>query len=74
MNVNNYLLEYMRIHLISLEQDQTDVYEQMDKLDENSKDYRELDFEFNWLGGQIITTRHFIEIGEEYAANNNGVA
>ena len=74
MNVNNYLLEYMRIHLISLEQDQTDVYEQMDKLDENSKDYRELDFEFNWLGGQIIATRHFIEIGEEYAANNNGVA
>ena len=74
MNANNYLLEYMRIHLISLEQDQTDVYEQMDKLDENSKDYRELDFEFNWLGGQIIATRHFIEIGEEYAANNNGVA
>jgi hypothetical protein len=74
MNVNNYLLEYMRIHLISLEQDQTDVYEQMDKLNENSKDYRELDFEFNWLGGQIIATRHFIQIGEEYAANNNGVA
>jgi hypothetical protein len=74
MNANNYLLEYMRIHLISLEQDQTDVYEQMDKLDENSKDYRELDFEFNWLGGQIIATRHFIQIGEEYAANNNGVA
>jgi len=74
MNANNYLLEYMRIHLISLEQDQTDVYEQMDKLDENSKDYRELDFEFNWLGGQIIATRHFIQIGEEYEANNNGVA
>jgi hypothetical protein len=74
MNANNYLLEYMRIHLISLEQDQTEVYEQMDKLDENSKDYRELDFEFNWLGGQIIATRHFIQIGEEYAANNNGVA
>ena len=74
MNANNYLLEYMRIHLISLEQDQTDVYEQMDKLDENSKDYRELDFEFNWLGGQIIATRHFIQIGEEFAANNNGVA
>ena len=69
MNANNYLLEYMRIHLISLEQDQTDVYEQMDKLDENSKDYRELDFEFNWLGGQIIATRHFIEIGEKNNAS-----
>ena len=74
MNASNYLLEYMKIHLISLEQDQSEVYEQMDKLDENSKDYRELDFEFNWLGGQIIATRHFIQIGEEYAANNNGVA
>lgn len=72
--MSNYLIEYMKAHLISLEQDQTDVYGQMDKLDENSKDYKELDFEFNWLGGQIIATRHFIEIGEEYAANNNGVA
>jgi len=41
----------------------------MDKLDENSKDYRELDFEFNWLGGQIIATRHFIEIGEKNNAS-----
>ena len=72
--MSNYLIEYMKAHLISLEQDQTNVYEQMDKLDENSKDYKELDFEFNWLGGQIIATRHFIETGEEYAANNNGVA
>ena len=72
--MSNYLIEYMKAHLISLEQDQTDVYGQMDKLDENSKDYKELDFEFNWLGGQIIATRHFIETGEEYAANNNGVA
>jgi hypothetical protein len=68
MNASNYLLEYMKIHLISLEQDQSEVYEQMDKLDENSKDYRELDFEFNWLGGQIIATRHFIEIGEKHNA------
>jgi hypothetical protein len=66
-SMSNYLLEYMKIHLVSLEQDQADVAEQMESLDPNSKDYAELDFEYNWLGGQIIATRHFIQIGEEHA-------
>lgn len=69
--MSDYLLEYMKIHLISIEQDQAEVAEQMESLDMNSKDYAELDFEYNWLGGQIIATRHFIQIGEEHAANNN---
>jgi len=71
MSVNNYLLEYMKIHLISIEQDQEGITEEMEMLDENSKDYRDLEFEYNWLAGQIIATRHFIQIGEEHAANNN---
>jgi hypothetical protein len=65
--MSNYLLEYMKIHLVSIEQDQADVSEQMEALDPNSKDYAELDFEYNWLAGQIIATRHFIQIGEEHA-------
>ena len=69
--MSDYSLEYMKIHLISIEQDQAEVAEQMESLDMNSKDYAELDFEYNWLGGQIIATRHFIQIGEEHAANNN---
>jgi hypothetical protein len=69
--MSNYLIEYMRVHLISLEQDQADVSQSMEQLDPNSKNYIELDFEYNWLGGQIIATRHFIQIGEEHAANNN---
>jgi len=40
--MSNYLIEYMKAHLISIEQD-------------------------NWLGGQAIATRHFIQIGEEHA-------
>jgi len=67
--MSNYLLEYMKIHLISLEQDQTDVSQSMEQLDPNSKDYVELDFEYNWLGGQIIATRHFIQVGEEHGTN-----
>jgi len=61
----SYLIEYMKLHLVSIEPDQEYVKEQMESLDMNSKDYAELDFEFNWLGGQIIATRHFIQIGEE---------
>ena len=67
--MSSYLLEYMKLHLVSIEQDQEYVKEQMEELDENSKDYAELDFEYNWLGGQIIATRHFIQIGEEHATN-----
>ena len=66
--MSNYLIEYMKVHLISLEQDQEAVSQSMEQLDPNSKDYVELDFEYNWLGGQIIATRHFIQIGEEHAA------
>ena len=69
--MSSYLLEYMKIHLVSLEQDQADVSQQMELLDPSSKDYAELDFEYNWLGGQIIATRHFIQIGEEHAAQAN---
>ena len=65
--MHTYLLEYMKAHLISIEQDQAEIAEQMESLDMNSKDYQELDFEYNWLGGQIIATRHFIEVGEEHA-------
>ena len=60
----------MKIHLISLEQDSAYIEKQMEELDMNSKDYVELDFEYNWLGGQIIATRHFIKIAEEH----NGTA
>jgi hypothetical protein len=67
--MSNYLIEYMKIHLLSIEQDQEGVAQEMELLDENSKDYRDLEFEYNWLAGQIIATRHFIKIGEEHAAN-----
>ena len=68
--MHTYLLEYMKIHLISLEQDSAYIEKQMEELDMNSKDYVELDFEYNWLAGQMIATRHFIKIAEEH----NGTA
>ena len=65
--MSNYLIEYMKAHLISIEQDQEGIASEMELLDPNSKDYTELDFEYNWLAGQSIATRHFIQIGEEHA-------
>ena len=67
--MSSYLIEYMRAHLISIEQDQAEIEKQMEHLDMNCKEFKELDAEFVWLGGQIIATRHFIQIGEEYAIN-----
>ena len=66
--MSSYLIEYMKAHLISIEQDQEGIASQMEMLDPSSKEYAELDFEYNWIAGQIIATRHFIQIGEE----NNG--
>jgi len=67
--MSNYLLEYMKIHLVSIEQDQEDVEKQMQDIDMDSQEFKELDSEFVWLGGQAIATRHFIQIGEEHAGN-----
>ena len=43
----NKFIEYTKLHLISLMQDTETLENKMEQLDENSKDYRELDFEFN---------------------------
>ena len=60
-----YLTEYMRIHLISIEQDIEGLAGQMELLDENSKDYKELEFEYNYLQGQSIITRHYLSVADD---------
>lgn len=60
-----YLVEYMKIHLISIEQDIEDISNQMEALDMNSKEYAELDFEYNYLQGQSIVTRHFLSVAHD---------
>lgn len=58
------LIEYIKIHLISLSQDQDEITKTMSNLDENSKDYKELDFEYNWLSGQMVGIHHILEVAE----------
>lgn len=59
------LIEYTKLHLISLMQDSESLEDRMEQLDENSKDYKELDFEFNWVSGQITATRHLLSVVED---------
>ena len=58
------LIEYMKVHLISLAQDQDELTKTMSNLDENSKDYKELDFQYNWLSGQLVGIHHILEVAE----------
>ena len=58
------LIEYIKIHLISLNQDIEAVAKKMDLLDENSKDYKELDFEYNFLSGQIHGVYYILDVAE----------
>ena len=63
--MSNQLTEYMNIHLISLEQDLAELSDKMESLDPNCKDFADLDFEFNWVSGQIAGVRHIMEYAKE---------
>ena len=59
------LIEYMKIHVISLEQDQAILSDKMEAIDPNCKDFNYLDIEYNWLNGQITGISHIIKVAEE---------
>jgi len=60
----NTLKEYLKLHIISLEQDLEDISNEMNKLDPESKDCKDLDFEYNYISGQSIATRHILSVAE----------
>jgi len=59
------LVEYIKLHVISLEQDIENISEEMEALDPASKDYNELDFEYNHCSGQLLATRHILSVVED---------
>jgi hypothetical protein len=65
VNRKTKLIEYTKLHVISLEQDLEDITNQMEALDPSSKDYTELDFEYNHISGQSLATRHLLKTMEE---------
>ena len=65
MTKSSAFLEYIKLHLISLEQDLSNLSDEMEKLDMNSKDYNELDFEYNIKSGEITATRHLLSVATD---------
>ena len=65
MTKSSQFLEYMKLHLISLMQDLESLEDRMEKIDPNCKEYAELDFEFNWVSGQITATRHLLSVATD---------
>jgi hypothetical protein len=63
--MSNQLIEYMKLHLISLEQDIEKLSDEMEKVDMNSKAFNDMDFEYNNLSGQSIATRHLLSVASD---------
>ena len=59
------LKEYIRITVISLEQDLEELSEKIEQVDENSKAFRDMDEEYLYLSGQIKGTGYLIQVAEE---------
>ncbi len=70
INRTGKLIEYMKIHIISLEQDLEQISDEMEALDPASKDFNELDFEYNHLSGQILNARHFLSVASDILRPN----
>lgn len=73
MTKSSHFLEYMKLHLISLEQDSERVQEEMSQFEYNmdSKDYQSLEIEDISLNGQIIATRHLLSVATDIMNNSN---
>ena len=66
INRKTKLIEYTKLHLISLEQDAAHLKKQLDDTVEfDTDEYRDLEVEDISNNGQIIATRHLLETMEE---------
>lgn len=63
----NNIIQYMQLHLISLEQDSAYIEKRMEEYTNYEDDeYRELEIEDISTNGQIIATRHLLEVANEF--------
>jgi len=59
------LIEFIKITIISLEQDLDGIAEEMASLDLESKDCKELDIEHTYISGQIMGMRYILSQTQE---------
>jgi hypothetical protein len=63
MNKSSKFIEYMKLHLISLEQDADKIQAEMDKYEEmESNEYHALEIEHISLNGQWIGVNHILSV------------
>jgi hypothetical protein len=61
----NTIIEYMKLHLLSLEQDSAHLEKQMDAYSNyEDDDYRMLEIEDISTNGQIIATAHLLSVAQ----------
>ena len=71
-NRSSQFLEYMKLHLISLEQDSERVQKAMDAYSNYEDDaYRELEIEDISLNGQYIATQHLLSVATDIMNKSN---
>jgi hypothetical protein len=59
----NSLIEYLKLHVISLEQDSEEVEKEMMNYDDlDCDEYKDLEVEDISITGQLIATRHILEV------------
>lgn len=73
MSKSSYFLEYMKLHLISLEQDSEKIQDEMSQFEYNmdSNEYETLEIEDISLNGQIIATRHLLSVATDIMNSSN---
>ena len=63
---SHQVINYMKLHLISLEQDSEDLEKRMDDYSNYEDDeYRDLEIEDISNNGQIIATRHLLSVAAD---------
>ena len=55
----------MKIHLISLNQDKFKLFNQMLEVDSPSDEYTKLDYDYNFIAGQIQATEHLLSVATD---------
>ena len=74
MTRSSQFLEYMQLHLISLEQDSQKLVSEMNLIEDmNSDEYWDLEIADISLNGQMIATAHLLSVATDIMNNNERV-
>ena len=72
MTKSSHFLEYMKLHLISLEQDSDKIKSEMNLIEDmNSNEYWDLEIEDISLNGQMIATSHLLSVATDIMNSTN---